>query len=154
MKINIYHIDTCLPGFFGGHHRAYLPIPVDCNTSIEDLRRDLLSELRQGAVGGSDTVADALCFGPIPQYMTADEADEIGFLYTQTVDNRYFQILNTNHNLEVWKTYCDEVYEAAVKAAEELTSRSEFPFQDLDPVDCEEEEESVYAYFILEVEDD
>ena len=152
MKINIYHIDTCLPDFFGGHHKAHLQVPLDCNTSIEDLRRNLLSELHQGAVGGSDTVADALCFGMIPQYMTAEEADEIGFLYTQNVDNRYVQILNTNHNMDVWKSYCDDVYEAAVKAAEDLTSRSEFPFQDLDPADWEEEEESVYAYFILEVE--
>ena len=152
MKINIYHIDTCLPCYFGGHHKAHLRVPVDCSTSIEDLRRDLLSELHQGAVGGSDTVADVLFVGLLPQYITAYEADAIGLLYTQNVDNRYVQILNTNSNLDVWKAYCDEMYEAAVKAVEELTSRSEFPFQDLDPVDWEEEEESVYAYFILEVE--
>lgn len=152
MKINIYHIDTCLPDYFGGHHKAHLQVPVDRDTSIEDLRLSLLNELYQGAVAGSDPLTEALSSRPIPDYLTADEADEIGFIYSQPLDSKYIHVPRSDYNLEVWKDYCDKVYEAAVRAAEELPSRSKFPFQELDPVECEDEQ--VYAYFILEVEEE
>ena len=149
MRINIYHIDTCTPDYFGGHHKAHLQVPVYCNTSIEDLRRELLNELHQGMIAGSDLVAVALS-GIYPDSLTAEEADEVGLLYSQTVSSSYVKVLPIETNEKVWEDYCEEVYKAAVKAVKELESRTEFPFRDLDPVDCEEEQ--VYAYFILEVE--
>ena len=147
MKINIYHIDTCLPDFFGGHHKAHLQVPVDCNTSIEDLRSNLLSELYQGAVAGSDIVAMALLASPMPNVLTSEEADEVGFIYSQWLGANDVTIFTLPANYEAWEEYCGLVYETAVKAVEELEFRSEFPFRDLD---CGEE--SVYAYFILESE--
>ena len=149
MKINIYHIDTCLPDFFGGHNKAHLQVPVDRDTTIEDLRESLLGELYQGVIAGSDLVAVALS-GIYPDSLTAEEADEVGLLYSQTVSSSYVKVLPIETNEKVWEDYCEEVYKAAVKAVKELDSSTEFPFRDLDPVDCEEEQ--VYAYFILEVE--
>lgn len=48
------HADTCLPDYWSGHHLPHVAIPVWPGMSLADIRRELLSELNQGAVSGSD----------------------------------------------------------------------------------------------------
>ena len=47
-------IDTCLPDYFSGDARAWVCTPVWHGMTPAALRRALLSELAQGAVGGND----------------------------------------------------------------------------------------------------
>lgn len=60
MKPEIVHADTCLPEYWRGHHRAHLSIPVYRGMTLKEIKRSLLSELIQGAIMGSDHVAEAL----------------------------------------------------------------------------------------------
>lgn len=48
------HADTCLPDYWGGHHLAYVSIPVYGPMSLTDIKQAIHSELNQGAIGGSD----------------------------------------------------------------------------------------------------
>lgn len=54
------HADTCLPDFWGGHHLPHVQIPVWRGMTIGDVRRSILSELRQGYVMGSTEEARLL----------------------------------------------------------------------------------------------
>jgi len=55
IKLNCFHVDTCLPDYFGGHHKAHIQVPVYPHMTLGELRKALHNELNQGAVGGSDT---------------------------------------------------------------------------------------------------
>lgn len=59
MKVSIAHTDTCLPDFFSGDSRPWLCIPA-YRQSFASVRRALESEVRQGAIGGSDDHARLL----------------------------------------------------------------------------------------------
>ena len=60
MKLEIVHVDTCLPDYWRGHHKAHMSIPVYRGMTLKEIKRDLLSELVQGAIMGSDSIAEAL----------------------------------------------------------------------------------------------
>ena len=59
MKVSIVHTDTCLPDYFSGDCRPWLCIPA-YRQSFASVRRALESEVRQGAIGGSDEHARLL----------------------------------------------------------------------------------------------
>ena len=61
------HADTCLPDYWGGHHLPHVQIPVYHGMKLSDIKRELHSELNQGAVAGSD---------PITQDDSGDEGDK------------------------------------------------------------------------------
>ena len=48
------HVDTCLPDYFGGHHLAWVCIPVYKPLSLSEIKSALHSEINQGAIGGND----------------------------------------------------------------------------------------------------
>lgn len=57
MKLELIHVDTCLPDYWSGHHRAHVQIPVFPGMSGKDIRNAIKSELAEGAVVGSDDIA-------------------------------------------------------------------------------------------------
>lgn len=48
------HVDTCLSDFWGGHHLAHVQIPATRGMTLAEVKRQLHSELNQGAVAGND----------------------------------------------------------------------------------------------------
>lgn len=84
MKLEIYHADTCLPGYWPGHHRAHVQIPVVPGMSGKAIREAIRSEISQGAVMGSDDIAFLLsadyvgeiCREDDYQYQQARELEE------------------------------------------------------------------------------
>lgn len=54
IKLECNYADTCLPGYWSGHHLAHIQVPVQRETTMAELRRALHDELNQGAVMGSD----------------------------------------------------------------------------------------------------
>ena len=57
IKLNIKHCSTCLPCYFGGHHLAWICVPVHDKMTFKELRTNLHSELNQGAIGGSEPLS-------------------------------------------------------------------------------------------------
>jgi len=41
--MKIYHIDTCLPDYFGGHHLPNFNVPVHKGMTYSDLKQQMLS---------------------------------------------------------------------------------------------------------------
>lgn len=60
ITLHCHHADTCLPDFWGGHHRAHVQVPVYRGMSPRAVRNAICDELRQGAVAGSDKLARLL----------------------------------------------------------------------------------------------
>lgn len=60
MKLEIIHVDTCLPGYWSGHHKAHVSVPVWRGMTLDHLKSSLHSEISEGAICGSDTVSDLL----------------------------------------------------------------------------------------------
>ena len=54
ITLNCQHADTCLSDFWGGHHLAHVSIPVWRGMTPAEVRRQLHSEINQGAIAGSD----------------------------------------------------------------------------------------------------
>ena len=63
MILEVIHVDTCLPDYWGGHHKAHICVPVWNGITFDQLKRSLHSEIAQGAVYGSDTIAELLSIG-------------------------------------------------------------------------------------------
>lgn len=57
MKLEIVHVDTCLPDYWRGHRKAHVQIPVWPGMSMRDIKDSIRSEIAQGAVMGSDYIA-------------------------------------------------------------------------------------------------
>src|SRR5690606_10430997 len=57
IKLNCLHCDTCLPDYFGGHHLAWVCVPIDNKMSFKQLREYLHYELNQGAIGGNEPLS-------------------------------------------------------------------------------------------------
>ena len=53
MRYTLVQADTCLPGYWGGHHLPHVSMPVDGATTVKELLAGIRSELSQGAVAGS-----------------------------------------------------------------------------------------------------
>ena len=64
-QLECLHIDTCLPDYFGGHHLAWICIPIYKALSLSEIKSAIHSELNQGAIGGNDE-------------RTRDDSGEIG----------------------------------------------------------------------------
>lgn len=60
MILEVIHVDTCLPGYWGGHHKAHVCIPVWNGMTFNELKSSLHSEISQGAICGSDTISEIL----------------------------------------------------------------------------------------------
>jgi hypothetical protein len=68
MKVNIAYTDICLPDYFSGDSRPWVALyPSEKGYTSRELREYILSEFRQGAVGGND---------PITQDFIPDEKDQ------------------------------------------------------------------------------
>lgn len=63
MNLEVIHVDTCLPGYWGGHHNAHICVPVWNGMTFNELKSSLHSEIAQGAVCGSDTITELLSLG-------------------------------------------------------------------------------------------
>ena len=56
-RVDIAYTDTCLPDYFGGDSRPHVTIyPTKQGYTSSELREAILSEFRQGAIGGHDPV--------------------------------------------------------------------------------------------------
>jgi hypothetical protein len=53
-KLNCLHVDTCLPCYWGGHHLPHVQVPVSRNTTVGEVRAEIISELNQGAACGAE----------------------------------------------------------------------------------------------------
>lgn len=51
MKVTIAHADTCLPDYWGGHHLPHVSVCA-YRRSFASVRREILSEVAQGAIAG------------------------------------------------------------------------------------------------------
>lgn len=53
IKFECCHADTCLPDYWSGHHLPHVQIPVYRGMTLGQVKREIRSELSQGAVMGS-----------------------------------------------------------------------------------------------------
>lgn len=60
MKFDCAHVDTCLPGYWSGHHLPYVQIPVYRGMSLKEIKSCIMDELRQGYVMGNTEEARLL----------------------------------------------------------------------------------------------
>lgn len=60
MNFEIVYVNTCLPDYWSGHHKAHVCIPVWNGMTFNELKSSLHSEIAQCAVCGSDTIAEML----------------------------------------------------------------------------------------------
>lgn len=58
--LELAHTDTCLSCYFSGDSRAHLQIAVWHGMKMSDIKRALMNELKQGAIGGNDELAQLL----------------------------------------------------------------------------------------------
>lgn len=58
MKLTAAHADTCLPSFWGGHHLPHIQVVVHRDMTLKELKAELISELNNGPVMGSDAPAE------------------------------------------------------------------------------------------------
>lgn len=54
LELECIHVDTCLSGYWGGHHLPHIQAAVHNGISLEELKRQLRTELRDGLVMGAD----------------------------------------------------------------------------------------------------
>jgi len=55
VRLAAHHIDTCLPSFWGGHPTPHIQVTVHRGMTFGELKAELISELNNGPVMGSDT---------------------------------------------------------------------------------------------------
>ena len=53
MKFDLIHTDTCLSDYFSGDSRPFFTLPIYSHMNINEICEHLISELSQGALGGS-----------------------------------------------------------------------------------------------------
>jgi len=53
IKFECCHADTCLSDYWSGHHLPHVQIPVYRGMTLAQVKREIKSELSQGAVMGS-----------------------------------------------------------------------------------------------------
>lgn len=76
MKLICSHADTCLSSYWGGHHLPHIQVPVRRGMSFGELKADLVSELNNGCLMGSDVGDDCWSSGEDGQkwYAAAEAA--------------------------------------------------------------------------------
>lgn len=72
-KLEFVHVDTCLPCYWGGHHKAHLQIPVYNGMSLKAIKEALLCELNEFCLG-SDNIATGINEGCEVTYKSARAA--------------------------------------------------------------------------------
>lgn len=60
IKFEICHVDTCLPGYWSGHHLPHVQIPVFKGMTLKQIKEYICNELRWGYVMGNDDNARLL----------------------------------------------------------------------------------------------
>ena len=60
MNLEIIHVDTCLPCYWSGHHKAHICIPVWHGMTFDQLKASLHSEISQAAIRGYDKISEIL----------------------------------------------------------------------------------------------
>ena len=53
-KLELSHVDTCLPDYWPGHSLPHLSIPVFNGMTLKQIKESLHSELNQDAIAGGD----------------------------------------------------------------------------------------------------
>ena len=54
-RLELCHVDTCLPDYWGGHHLPHMQVPIPPGgITIKELKESLKSELNQDAIAGSE----------------------------------------------------------------------------------------------------
>lgn len=115
MKFEIVHVDTCLSGYWGGHHTAHVSIPVWNGMSLADVKSSILDEIIHGCVCGSDRTAYLLVgFDDVD----GEEVEEVYAAVRKAVDAmQAADGVNPDHlfnDLDVLDD--DEVYDDPVQA--------------------------------------
>ena len=59
MKYELVHADTCLPDYWGGHHKAHLQIPICGPMTLKEVKESLKYELSEYTLG-CDEFAESL----------------------------------------------------------------------------------------------
>ena len=74
--LELCHADTCLPDYWSGHHRAHLQTPAYKGMTLAQLKAALRSELNQGAIAGSEDLAQLLShWCDLPEGMTESDKE-------------------------------------------------------------------------------
>ena len=79
MKLECIHADTCLPGYWGGHHLAHVQIPVYRGMTLKAIKESICYELRLGAVCGSDEIARLLSDDFVTDGKRADQVTRAAY---------------------------------------------------------------------------
>lgn len=66
IKFDCVHADTCLPDYWGGHHRPHVSIPVYKGMTLKEIKASIRSEINQGAIAGNDDDSVLLSHSFIP----------------------------------------------------------------------------------------
>ncbi|MDC0600085.1 hypothetical protein OAO65_02125 [Flavobacteriales bacterium] len=86
-----------MPDYFGGHHLPYLQIPVDGETTKEQLKQQLKDELNQGAIGGN-------------QLYDVTESDLFHYLANQAINHLVINSELPFEELEPFNEHDESVY--------------------------------------------
>lgn len=79
MKIECLHVDTCLPGYWGGHHLAHVQIPVYRGMTLKAIKESIRDELRIGAIMGNDEIAGLLSDDFVTDEKRADQVTRAAY---------------------------------------------------------------------------
>lgn len=60
MKIEISHVDTCLPDYWSGHYLPHVQIHVWPGMTLKEIKCAIRSEISQGVIAGNDDNARLL----------------------------------------------------------------------------------------------
>lgn len=60
VKFECCHVDTCLSGYWSGHHLPHVQIPVWRGMSLKQIKEEISNELKFGYVMGNDDNARLL----------------------------------------------------------------------------------------------
>lgn len=79
MKYELCHVDTCLPGYWSGHHLPHVQIPVYRGMSLKAIKEALRDELRMGAVMGNTEEARLLSDDFVTDEKKADKVTRAAY---------------------------------------------------------------------------
>ncbi len=110
MKLECIHVDTCLPGYWGGHHLTHVQIPVYRGMTLKAIKESIREELCMGAVCGNDEIARLLSDDFVADEKRADQVTRAAYAAVNRIkpnkkgQRRFFT------DLEEQDDCCDYVY--------------------------------------------
>lgn len=119
IKFECCHCDTCFPDYWSGHHLPYVQIPVWHGMSLKDIKSGIMEELKQGYVMGN---------------------------------TKYARLLSADLVRPGDDQLADKVTKAAYAAVNRIKPAKKGQrkfFTDLDKIDENDYDESVYAFFVF-----